>query len=59
MNNKYKITATTPLLRPGLLVSTEVSARYLVRGLKRLLESVREFNAEEPKPSAQEKSPDA
>lgn len=45
MNNTFKITVTSPLLRPGLTVETAVSGRYLVPALKDLFDKIREFNA--------------
>ena len=45
MNNKYKIRVAAPLLRPGIVIETEVSERYVVPVLQKIMELVREFNA--------------
>ena len=45
MNNTYKITVSSPLLRPGITIETEVSERYVVPVLKQMMEQVREFNS--------------
>lgn len=50
MNNKYKIKITHPLLRPGIVIETEASEKYLVAVTDTLLEKVREINTENPKP---------
>ncbi|KKL51485.1 hypothetical protein LCGC14_2295050 [marine sediment metagenome] len=44
MNNRYIITFTSPLLRPGLEIKTEASERYVVEVVKALLDKVREIN---------------
>jgi hypothetical protein len=44
MNNKYKITITAPLLRPGIEIETEVSEKYVVAVLDKLIDLVREYN---------------
>jgi len=44
MNNRYKIKIESPLLRPGITIETEVSERYVVPVLTRMLNMVREFN---------------
>ena len=49
MNNRYRIRISSPLLRPGIKVETEVSERYLVPVLEKLLDSVREFNEKQDK----------
>jgi hypothetical protein len=49
MNNTYKITVSSPLLRPGLTIETECSEKYLVAVLKKVMDSVREINTEQPK----------
>ena len=43
-NETYIIEVGSPLLRPGLRISTEVSGKYLVPTLEDLLMYVREFN---------------
>jgi hypothetical protein len=43
-NETYRIEIKSPLLRPGITISTEVSERYLVKTLANLLEYAREFN---------------
>ncbi len=47
MNNTYTIRVATPLLRPGLEIETEVSERYVVAVVDKLLDMVREINVEE------------
>lgn len=44
MNHTMTIKIKSPLLRPGLELSTEVSIRYLVPAMVDLLDRVREFN---------------
>lgn len=44
LNNKYKIKAEAPLLRPGLSIETETSERYAVRATKIVMDMVREVN---------------
>ncbi len=44
MNNKYKITAKHPLVRPGLTIETEASERYVVPVVKKLMDLIRELN---------------
>ncbi len=44
MNNKYKIIATHPLVRPGLTIETEASERYMVSVAKKLMDLIRELN---------------
>ena len=46
MNNKYTITVGSPLLRPGLTITTEVSERYLVDAVRTLMGAIREINEE-------------
>ncbi len=46
-NETYRITVSSPLLRPGLLIETEVSSKYLVPTLVKLRDKVREFNQSE------------
>lgn len=45
MNNTYKVTVRSPLLRPGLEIETHVSEKYLVAAVAKLLDCVREINA--------------
>ena len=45
MNNKYIIKVESPLLRAGLSITTEVSERYLIKGLIKLFKMIREFNS--------------
>lgn len=47
MNNTYKITVRSPLLRPGMEIETLVSEKYLVTALVALIAKVREFNESE------------
>ena len=42
-NETYIITVASPLLRPGMTISTEVSARYVVPTATRLFEKAREI----------------
>lgn len=44
MNNKYKIKVKSPLLRPGVEITTEVSEKYLVEVVVKLIDKVREIN---------------
>jgi len=51
MNNKYTIRVTHPLIRPGVMIETEASERYVVEVCVRLLELVRLINnAEDLRP---------
>lgn len=43
-NETYEIEVTSPLLRPGVVIKTRVSEKYLVRTVKKLLDLVREVN---------------
>jgi hypothetical protein len=43
-NETYEITIKSPLIRPGIEIRTNVSGKYLVKTLKRLLDDIREFN---------------
>ena len=44
MNNKYKITIETPLLRAGMKIETECSERYVKPVADKLIELIREIN---------------
>ena len=44
MNNKYKIKAEAPLLRPGLSIETEVSSAYVEDAASDLMQAVRNIN---------------
>jgi hypothetical protein len=44
MNQSYTLHAASPLLRPGLTISCEVSAGYAAEAAEQLLEIVREIN---------------
>lgn len=46
-NETYKIKIASPLVRPGIEISTTVSKKYFVPTLNDLLEKVREFNKQE------------
>ena len=46
-NETYCIEMSSPLLRPGIRVSTEVSGRYVVRTMQHMMQCVREFNDDE------------
>jgi|GEM_PF-2595621 hypothetical protein len=49
-NETYTVKAASPLLRPGLTISTKVSKQYLVPTLIELLDKIREFNlSQDPK----------
>jgi hypothetical protein len=43
-NETYTIEVGSPLLRPGMKIGTQVSARYLVPVTTRLMDKVREIN---------------
>lgn len=45
MNNTYKITVESPLVRPGLKLETECSEKYVVAVVAKAMELVREINA--------------
>ena len=47
MNNRYEIEVSHPLIRPGLVIRTEASEKYLVAVVKTLMERVREINTPE------------
>jgi hypothetical protein len=44
MNNKYKITITSPLLRPGIKIETSCSEKYVAVVVAKIMEVVREIN---------------
>ena len=44
MNNKYKITIESPLLRAGMKIETECSEKYVKLVTYKLMEIVREIN---------------
>ncbi len=44
MNNKYKITIESPLVRAGIKIETECSEKYVVKVMEKLMELVREIN---------------
>lgn len=43
-NQTYKISAGSPLLRPGLTISVETSERYADEAVKKLMSVVRKVN---------------
>lgn len=43
-NETYEITVSSPLLRPGLSITTKVSSKYVVQTALSLIEKVREIN---------------
>lgn len=47
MNQNYVITATAPLLRPGIEIEVTVSRGYAAQAVEELLEVVREVNERE------------
>ena len=49
MNNTYKITIESPLVRPGIKIETECSEKYLVMVMSKIMELVREINQPETK----------
>lgn len=55
-NETYTIRVSSPLIRPGLEITTQVSKHYLIPTLNDLLDQVREFNK---KQSEKENSPEA
>jgi len=52
MNNTYRITMTSPLLRPGITIETEVSERYLKSAVEKLLDIIRDINTPTPPPES-------
>ena len=49
MNNKYKITIESPLLRAGMKIETECSEKYVVPVTNKIMELVREINSKNKK----------
>ena len=49
MNNKYKITLESPLVRAGIKIETECSEKYVVPVTEKLMEIVREVNKPDDK----------
>ena len=47
MNNYYSIKVEAPLIRKGLTIETVVSEKYVIKGLNKLMELLREFNSQE------------
>jgi hypothetical protein len=47
MNNTWQVEVSSPLLRPGIVVRTEVSEKCLVPTLNKAMESLRAFNDQE------------
>lgn len=45
-NNTYTIEISSPLLRPGITIRTEVSEKYVVAVVQDLIEKIREINNE-------------
>jgi len=45
VNNTWQIEISSPLLRPGIVIRTEISEKYLVKALEQAMVMVREFNA--------------
>lgn len=48
MNNKYTIKVGSPLLRPGLTITTEVSEAYVIPVTHALMRAVRHINVPKP-----------
>lgn len=46
-NETYTIKISSPLIRPGLEISTRVSKKYLIPVLNDLLDLIREFNKQQ------------
>ena len=46
-NETYTIKISSPLIRPGLEISTQVSKKYLIPVLNDLLDLIREFNKQQ------------
>jgi len=44
MNNTYKISIESPLLRPGLKIETECSEAYVVPVTEKIMEIIRLIN---------------
>lgn len=44
MNNSYKITVESPLLRPGLKIETTVSEKYLIPAHAVIMDKIRSIN---------------
>jgi hypothetical protein len=44
MNNKYTIKVGSPILRPGISIETEVSAKYAKEALEEALNIARDIN---------------
>lgn len=43
-NNTYRLSIASPLLRPGMTISTDVSERYVPSAAEKLMALVREIN---------------
>jgi hypothetical protein len=43
-NETYEIEMRSPLLRPGIVIRTEVSKKYVVSTIRDFLDMVREIN---------------
>ncbi len=46
-NETYEITYSSPLLRPGVQIKTQVSGRYLVKTMHYMMQEARKFNKEQ------------
>lgn len=46
MNNSVKVKVGSPLLRPGLTLETEVSAKYVKLAATEMVEFAREINSD-------------
>jgi len=46
-NETYEITYSSPLLRPGIEISTNVSGKYLVKTMHYMMQEARKFNKEQ------------
>ena len=55
-NETYTIKVASPLIRPGVEISTQVSKKYLVSTLNDLLDQVREFNKQQDEKETPAKS---
>ncbi len=46
-NETYTVKITSPLVRPGIEISTQVSKKYLIPTLNDLLDQIRDFNKQQ------------
>jgi len=48
MNNTYDIKVSSPLLRPGMVIRTTCSEKYVVPVVNKMMDMVREINTPKP-----------